>query len=80
MGDSADDFDIEQIKQNALAKGIALGQSAIVYKDLTDGEKAVMQGHNLITDDSADSVIARFTESGEILFKEKARSVLHLSA
>ena len=72
--------DIEAVKQNALAQGIALREIAIQYVGLTDMEKLALAEMNLITHDSADSVIGRFTESGDALFPEKIVGVIYLAA
>jgi hypothetical protein len=72
--------DIEQIKRNALEGGIPLSQIAVVYKTLNDSEKEIMRQLNLITRESENVVIARFTDGGDVCFREKVDSVLCLSA
>ena len=74
-------FDIGKIRQNAIDQGLELSQIAIVYEGLTDEEQSIMRQVNVIAykvDDNC--VVRRFTKDGEILFKEKARSVLCLGA
>jgi hypothetical protein len=71
---------IDEVKANALAQGIALSEIAIIYRDLTASEKVIMRENDLITHESEDSVIGRFSQDGEALFKDKVRGVLHIGA
>jgi hypothetical protein len=80
MAEHEKPIDIEEIKRNASADGIPLGEIAIIYKNLTEPEKSEMRNRGLIARESDSVVIGKFTPSGDALFKEKAYGVLSLSA
>lgn len=77
---ASNECDIEEVKRNAYAQGVALSEIAIFYDGLTDDEKDLMREQNLITHENGGSVIARFAEGGEALFPEKITGVHYLAA
>jgi len=72
--------DINLIKQNAAAQGIALNHMAILYVGLNDEEKARLRALDLLKYDGGNTVIASFTESGDALFSQKIKGVHYLAA
>jgi hypothetical protein len=77
---ASNECDIEEVKRNAYAQGVALSEIAIFYDGLTDDEKDLMREQNLITHENGASVIARFAEGGEALFPQKITGVHCLGA
>jgi len=72
--------DIELVKQNAKAQGIALQHVAILYVGLTEEEKSLFKALNLLKIDNGNSVLATFTDDGQALFREKITGVQFLAA
>jgi hypothetical protein len=73
-------IDVDAIKGNAAAQGVPLSAIAIFYNGLTDDEKDLMREQNLLTHENGGSVIAKFTNRGDVLFPEKATGVYSLAA
>ena len=80
MASNSFGVDIDLIKQNALAEGIALREIAIIYAGLTSQEKNLMQQQHLVKSDNGNTVLATFTDSGVALFPEKITGVHYLAA
>ena len=72
--------DIDQIRENALAQGIALSEITIIYKDLTEVERNQMRALGILASETEGSVLGKFMPNGDVLFKEKVHGVLHLGA
>jgi hypothetical protein len=72
--------DVDLVKQNALAQGIALQEIAILYVGLNEDEKQVLRALNLLRIESGDTVIATFTNDGDALFPKKITGVHYLAA
>jgi hypothetical protein len=72
--------DVEQVKKNALAQGIALQQIAILYVGLSDDEKDVFRALDLLKTESDNLTIATFTNDGDALFPKKITGVQYLAA
>ncbi len=72
--------DIELVKKNALAQGIALQDIALLYVGLNDDEKGVFRALNLLKTESGNTVIATFTNDGDALFPKKITGVHYLAA
>jgi hypothetical protein len=79
-GEGKSGFDPDAIRQNAIAQGVDLSTITIVYENLTPDERNVLEQLGLITHTNETLTMAKFTKEGEILFKEKAQSVLYLGA
>lgn len=80
MSSAENEFDIEEIKRNAYAQGVDLREIAVFYEGLTPEEKNLMMAQDLITHDNGDTVIAKFTEDGEVLFSGKVKGIHYLAA
>lgn len=72
--------DIDEIKRNAIAQGIALQQIAILYVGLDEAEKNVIKALNLLKNENEKTVVATFTADGDALFREKMTGVHYLAA
>ena len=79
MGDTGRDVvDIEAVKSEAIAQGIALQQIALLYVGLDETEKNTLKALNLHKIET--EIIATFTASGEALFASKITGAQYLAA
>jgi hypothetical protein len=76
----SDAIDIDAVKRNAIAQGIASQQIAILYVGLDETEKNILKSLNLLKNESENTVIATFTADGDALFREKIGGVHYLAA
>lgn len=72
--------DIDLVKKNAIAQGIALQQIAIVYVGLDETEKDALKAFDLLKGENGNTVIATFTAEGDALFREKITGTYYLTA
>jgi hypothetical protein len=76
----AEVFDIESVKNNALAQGISLQEIAILYVGLDETERQTLAALNLLKFETETALAATFTEGGEALFPSKITGVYYLGA
>jgi hypothetical protein len=72
--------DIDLVKRNAIAQGIALQQIAILYVGLDETEKNGLKALKLLKTENANTVVATFTTDGDPLFREKITGTYYLAA
>lgn len=72
--------DVSEIMHNARQQGVNLKEISVFYEGLTQIEKQDLVAQDLLKVDNGDTVIASFTDSGELLFSEKVKGVHYLAA
>jgi hypothetical protein len=80
VADADSPVDFNAVRENARKEGIALSEIVIIYKNLTPQEKHELAEFNLITSDTGDTVLGRFSETGEARCDSKAVGVYYLAA
>jgi hypothetical protein len=72
--------DFKKVIKNAQDQGIDLQEIAIQYEDLTDEEINLLGNHQVITNNSGSTVLAKFPLEGMPILQTKAKYVHYLGA